>query len=236
MILEVADINTYYGTSHILFDVSLSVNRGEVVCLLGRNGAGKTTTMRSIMGLTHPHSGSVTFEGVDLRGEPPYKRAKRGMGYVPDDRRIFPTLTVRENLGLGIKKGARSDEQDPWTVDRVYELFPALESLDSHQGGHLSGGEQQMLTIARTLMGNPTLLLMDEPAEGLGPLVVKALMEQVSKLKELGLTILFSEQNLPFALTVADRAYVMEKGTIAYQGSIRELEANEEVKKKYLMV
>lgn len=236
MILEVIDINTYYGTSHILFDVSLRVDTGEVVCLLGRNGAGKTTTMRSIMGLTRPRSGSIKFENTELMEKPPYEKAKRGMGYVPDDRRIFPTLTVRENLELGIKKGARHDEQEPWTVGRVYELFPTLEGLDSHQGGHLSGGEQQMLTIARTLMGNPTLLLMDEPAEGLGPLVVKALREQVSKLKQLGQTILLSEQNLPFALAVSNRAYVIEKGTIRYHGSIRELEANEEVKRKYLMV
>lgn len=236
MILEVVDIHTYYGTSHILFDVSLSVDRGEVVCLLGRNGAGKTTTMRSIMGLTHPRSGSVRFDGVELMGQPPYERAKRGMGFVPDDRRIFPTLTVRDNLELGIKKGARHDGQKPWTVGRVYELFPILKDLDSHQGGHLSGGEQQMLTIARTLMGNPTLLLMDEPAEGLGPLVVRALMEQLLKLKELGQTILLSEQNLPFALAVSERAYIIEKGTIRYQGSIKELEANDEVKRKYLMV
>lgn len=234
MILEVTDINTYYGTSHILFDVSLSVDRGEVVCLLGRNGVGKTTTMRSIMGLTHPRSGSVKFKGTELMEKPPYERAKRGMGFVPDDRRIFPTLTVRENLELGMKEGA--ERQEPWTVDGVYELFPLLRDLDSHQGGHLSGGERQMLTIARTLMGNPTLLLMDEPAEGLGPLVVRTLMEQVLKLKELGQTILLSEQNLPFALAVSERAYVIEKGAIRYQGSIRELEANDEVKKKYLMV
>lgn len=236
MILEVMDINTYYGTSHILFDVSLRVDMGEIVCLLGRNGAGKTTTMRSIMGLTHPRSGNVRFEGVDLKGRPPYERAKRGMGYVPDDRRIFPTLTVRENLELGMKKGARHDGQEPWTVEGVYELFPILKTLNSHKGGHLSGGEQQMLTIARTLMGNPTLLLMDEPAEGLAPLVVKALEEQVLKLRELGQTILVSEQNLPFALAVSDRAYVIEKGAIRYEGSIKELEANAEVKRNYLMV
>jgi len=236
MILEVTNINTYYGTSHILFDVTLNVDQGEVVCLLGRNGVGKTTTMRSIMGLTHPRSGSVKFEGFELMGRPPYTRAKRGMGFVPDDRRIFPTLTVRDNLQLGAKKGARHDGQEEWTLDKVYELFPALKNLDSRKGGTLSGGEQQMLTVARTLMGNPTLLLMDEPAEGLGPLVVKTLGEQVLKLKGLGQTILISEQNLPFALAVADRAYVLEKGTIRYQGSIKELEADEEVRKKYLMI
>ena len=236
MILEVTNINTYYGTSHILFDVTLNVDQGEVVCLLGRNGVGKTTTMRSIMGLTHPRSGSVKFEGFELMGRPPYSRAKRGMGFVPDDRRIFPTLTVRDNLQLGAKKGARHDGLEEWTLDKVYELFPALKNLDSRKGGTLSGGEQQMLTVARTLMGNPILILMDEPAEGLSPLVVKTLSEQVLKLKELGQTILISEQNLPFALAVADRAYVLEKGTIRYQGSIKELEADEEVRKKYLMI
>jgi len=236
MILEVTNINTYYGTSHILFDVTLNVDQGEVVCLLGRNGVGKTTTMRSIMGLTHPRSGSVKFEGFELMGRPPYSRAKRGMGFVPDDRRIFPTLTVRDNLQLGAKKGARHDGLEEWTLDKVYELFPALKNLDSRKGGTLSGGEQQMLTVARTLMGNPTLLLMDEPAEGLGPLVVKTLGEQVLKLKGLGQTILISEQNLPFALAVADRAYVLEKGAIRYQGSIKELEADEEVRKNYLMI
>jgi branched-chain amino acid transport system ATP-binding protein len=235
MILEVTNINTFYGTSHILFDVSLGVERGEVVCLLGRNGAGKTTTMRSIMGLTYPRSGSVRFQDLELGKKPAYERAKRGMGFVPDDRRVFPTLTVRENLEIGMK-GAIDNEQEPWTIEGIYELFTDLKRLDSHQGGHLSGGEQQMLTIARTLMGNPTLLLMDEPAEGLAPLVVKTLAEQVGKLEELGQTILLSEQNLPFALGVSERAYVIEKGTIRYQGSIDELEANEEVKKRYLMV
>ena len=235
MILEVTNINTFYGTSHILFDLSLSVDRGEIVCLLGRNGAGKTTSMRSVMGLTFPRSGSVRFEGVELEKKPPYERAKRGMGFVPDDRRIFPTLTVRENLEIGIKRPSHG-EQEPWTIEGIYDLFADLRGLDSHQGGHLSGGEQQMLTIARTLMGNPTLLLMDEPAEGLAPLVVKTLGEQVTRLKELGQTILLSEQNLPFALGVSDRAYVIEKGAIRYEGSISELEGNDDIKKKYLML
>ena len=235
MILEVTKINTYYGTSHVLFDVSLGVDKGEVVCLLGRNGAGKTTTIHSIMGLTYPRSGSVKFIGVELSRKPAHDRAKRGMGFVPDNRRIFPTLTVRENLEIGEKK-ADHGGQDPWTIERIYNLFPDLKKLDSRQGGHLSGGEQQMLTIARTLMGNPTLILMDEPAEGLAPIVVRTLMEQVSKLKELGQTILLSEQNLHFALAISERAYIIEKGAIRYQGSIRELATNEEVKKKYLMI
>ncbi len=235
MILEVKEINTYYGTSHILFDVSLSVDGGEIVCLLGRNGAGKTTTMRSIMGLTRPQSGSVQFHGEDLRGRPPYYIAQKGMGYVPDNRLIFPDLTVRENLDLAYKVPKNFDGE-PWTVDRIYELFPLLKKLVKRLGGYLSGGEQQMLTLGRTLMGNPDLLLLDEPVEGLAPLVVKDLGEQILKLKEMGETILFSEQNVRFATMTAERAYVIEKGRIRYQGSIEELSANDEIKKEYLMI
>jgi branched-chain amino acid transport system ATP-binding protein len=235
MILEVKEINTYYGTSHILFDVSLSVDGGEIVCLLGRNGAGKTTTMRSIMGLTRPQSGSVQFHGEDLRGRPPYYIAQKGMGYVPDNRLIFPDLTVRENLDLAYKV-PKNFNGEPWTVDRIYELFPVLKNLDKRLGGYLSGGEQQMLTLGRTLMGNPDLLLLDEPVEGLAPLVVKDLGEQILKLKEMGETILFSEQNVRFATMTAERAYVIEKGRIRYQGSIEELSANDEIKKEYLMI
>lgn len=235
MILEAIDINTYYGTSHILFDVSLSVDRGQVVCLLGRNGAGKTTTMRSIMGLTPPRSGTIRFHGEEIRGKPPYYIAQKGMGYVPDNRLIFPDLTVRENLALAVKI-PKNFQGEPWTVERIYTLFPPLEKLDKNLGGYLSGGEQQMLTVGRTLMGNPDLLLMDEPVEGLAPLVVKHLGEQILKLKEMGETILFSEQNVKFATMVAERAYVIDTGKIRYQGSIEELRANEEIKKKYLMI
>ena len=235
MILEVKEINTYYGTSHILFDVSLSVDSGETVCILGRNGAGKTTTMRSIMGLTRPRSGSVQFHGEDLRGRPPYYIAQKGMGYVPDNRLIFPDLTVRENLDLAYKVPKNFDGE-PWTVDRIYELFPLLKNLDKRLGGYLSGGEQQMLTVGRTLTGNPDLLLLDEPVEGLAPLVVKDLGEQILKLKDMGETILFSEQNVRFATMTAERAYVIDKGKIRYQGSIKELSANEEIKKEYLMI
>jgi branched-chain amino acid transport system ATP-binding protein len=235
MILEVKEINTYYGTSHILFEVSLSVDSGETVCILGRNGAGKTTTMRSIMGLTRPQSGSVQFHGEDLRGRPPYYIAQKGMGYVPDNRLIFPDLTVRENLDLAYKVPKNFDGE-PWTVDRIYELFPLLKNLDKRLGGYLSGGEQQMLTVGRTLTGNPDLLLLDEPVEGLAPLVVKDLGEQILKLKDMGETILFSEQNVRFATMTAERAYVIDKGKIRYQGSIKELSANEEIKKEYLMI
>ena len=235
MILDVRQINTYYETSHILFDVSLSVDRGEIVCLLGRNGAGKTTTMRSIMGLTPPKSGSVHFHGEELRSRPPHYIAQKGMGYVPDNRLIFPDLTVLENLELG-RKIPINFEGDAWTVERIYELFPVFADRQHQHDGTLSGGEQQMLTLARTLMGNPDLLLLDEPVEGLAPLVVKDLGQQILRLKQMGLTILFSEQNVKFATLTSDRAYVIDKGKIRYQGSIEELRANQEIKEKYLMI
>ena len=235
MILEVEEINTYYETSHILFDVSLSVDRGEIVCLLGRNGAGKTTTMRSIMGLTPPKTGTVRFNGEELRGRPPDYIARKGMGYVPDNRLIFPDLTILENLELGIKI-PKNLQGEPWTLEKIYELFPILAERKHQLGGTLSGGEQQMLTVGRTLMGNPELILLDEPVEGLAPLVVKELGRQILKIKKMGQTILFSEQNVNFATLTSDRAYVIDKGMIQYQGSIEELSANEEIKKKYLMI
>ena len=235
MILEVNEIHTFYGTSHILFGVSLSVGRGEIVSLLGRNGAGKTTTIRSIMGLTSPRSGSVKFYEEEMIGKPPYYIAQKGMGFVPDNRLIFPDLTVRENLEMGHKK-PRDPGGREWTVERIDELFPALVKLDKNLGGFLSGGEQQMLTVGRTLMGNPVLLLLDEPVEGLAPLVGRALGDQLLQLKEMGETILLSEQNIKFAIRVSGRAYVISKGEIRYQGRIKELEANEEVKKQYLMI
>ena len=235
MILEVENINTYYGTSHILFDVSLAVDRGEVVCLLGRNGAGKTTTMRTIMGLTPPKSGSVRFHDHQLFGRPPHYIAQKGIGYVPDNRLIFPDLTVLENLEIG-QKIPKGFSGEPWTVDRIYELFPILKERRAQHGGTLSGGEQQMLTVARTLMGNPEVLLLDEPVEGLAPLVVKDLGKQILKLKKMGQTILFSEQNIRFATMTSDRAYLIDNGRIQYQGSIEELSANQEIKEKYLMI
>jgi branched-chain amino acid transport system ATP-binding protein len=219
----------------MIFDVSLTVDHGEIVCLLGRNGAGKTTTMRSIMGLTPPKSGSVQFHGEELRGRPPHHIAQKGMGYVPDNRLIFPDLTVRQNLEIAYKV-PKDFEGDPWTIDRIFQLFPILAEREHQHGGTLSGGEQQMLTLGRTLMGNPDLLLLDEPVEGLAPLVVKDLGKQISKLKEMGQTILFSEQNVRFATLTSDRAYVIDKGKIRYQGSIEELSANQEIKEKYLMI
>jgi branched-chain amino acid transport system ATP-binding protein len=235
MMLQVKAINTYYGTSHILSDVSLSVDRGEIVCLLGRNGAGKTTTMRSIMGLSVPKNGSVRFNGEELRGRPPYYIARHGIGYVPDNRLIFPDLTVLENLELGVK-APHNPQSRQWTLDQIYALFPILADRKHQSGVTLSGGEQQMLTVARTLMGNPELLLLDEPVEGLAPLVVKELGKQILKIKEMGQTILFAEQNINFATLTADRAYVIDKGRIRYQGSIAELSADEEIKRNFLMI
>jgi len=233
--LELSGVHTYYATSHILFDVSLEVNQGESVCLLGRNGAGKTTTLKSIMSLAQASAGSIRFNGAELVGRPPYEIARLGVGYVPDERLIFPDLTVRENLEIAVKKGAAGAPAD-WTVERIYELFPVLAPLDARLGGYLSGGEQQMLTIGRTLMGNPSLLLLDEPVEGVAPVVVQELTRQIKRLKTMGLTILFAEQNMHFATQISDRAYVIEKGRIRYQGTMGELVANEEVKAKYLMI
>ena len=233
--LELAGVHTHYATSHILFDVSLEVNQGESVCLLGRNGAGKTTTLKSIMSLAQASAGRIRFNGMDLVGRPPYEIARLGVGYVPDERLIFPDLTVRENLEIAIKKGPAGAPAH-WTVERIYELFPVLAPLDARLGGYLSGGEQQMLTIGRTLMGNPSLLLLDEPVEGVAPVVVQELTRQIKRLKTMGLTILFAEQNMHFATEISDRAYVIEKGHIRYQGTMGELVANEEVKAKYLMI
>mgnify|MGYP001140499611 CR=1 FL=1 len=232
MILEVNEIHTYYGTSHILFGISFDVKEGEAVCLLGRNGAGKTTTLRSIIGLTPPRSGSIKFQGEEIVGKPPYHIAQLGIGFVPDDRRIFPDLTVRQNVLV-----ARRDRQGAiWNLDRIYSLFPKLRELDTHMGTHLSGGEQQMLTIARTLMTNPQLLLLDEAGEGLAPLVIKAMEEQLGEIKKLGVTMLLCEHNVGLATALSDRAYVMDKGTIRFQGTIEELRENDEIRKKYLMV
>ncbi len=233
--LELKNVSTHYGTSHILFDVSLTVEEGEVVCLLGRNGAGKTTTIKTIMGLARASSGSIAFAGSILVGLKPHEIARLGVGYVPDERLIFPDLTVRENLEIAIKKSVGPGVEE-WTVERIYEMFPALAPLDGNLGGYLSGGEQQMLTVGRTLMGNPSLLLLDEPVEGVAPIVVQELGRQIRKLRDMGMTILFSEQNLQFATKISDRAYIIEKGRIQFQGTIEELEKNSEIQEKYLMI
>jgi branched-chain amino acid transport system ATP-binding protein len=228
MMLEVKGIHTYYGLSHILFDVSLKVKKGQVVCLLGRNGAGKTTTFRSIMGLNPPSRGEIRFNETDVTGMAPYQLVRRGMGWVPDDRRIFADLTVGENLEIAERQGS-GDEK--WEKQKVYHLFPALKDLDSRKGGLLSGGEQKMLAIGRALMTNPQFVLLDEPTEGLAPVLVKSLGERIKKLKEAGLTVLLAEQNVKFTLTLSDYGYIIDNGRICYQGPVEELVDNEEVKR-----
>ena len=232
-LLEVRDIETAYGLSRVLFGVSIDVRAGECVCLLGRNGVGKTTTMRSIMGLTPPQRGRVTWKGRDITGWPSYRIARAGIGFVPEDRRIFPDLTVWENLDVASRAG-RTGTSMGWTVERVFDLFPKLRELAGRNGGFLSGGEQQMLTIARTLMGNPDLLLLDEPSEGLAPLVVDHLQEQIARLKREGLTILLAEQNTEFSLSLADRVYVLEKGQIRFSGPAAQLRDSEALRHELL--
>jgi branched-chain amino acid transport system ATP-binding protein len=233
MILEVDNLHTAYGLSQILFGVSLGVEKGECVALLGRNGVGKTTTLRSIMGLTAPSKGRVRYNGVDITGRPAFQVAKMGLGFVPEERRIFPDLTVRQNLEVA-RKAAASSHDKQWTVETVFETFPALVALSDRKGGYLSGGEQQMLTIGRTLMGNPDLLLLDEPSEGLAPLIVRDLGHQIRRLKEQGLTILLCEQNAKFAIKLSDRAYILEKGHVRFSGSIEALHENDDVRRQYL--
>ncbi|MDH3258533.1 MAG: ABC transporter ATP-binding protein [Deltaproteobacteria bacterium] len=232
--LRVSKINTYYGLSHILFDVSLAVKEKEAVALLGRNGAGKTTTFRSIIGLTPPRSGEVLFRDEKIHRLPPYVIARKGIGLVPEDRRIFGDLSVLENLEVAKKPSLSGKES--WSVSRVFDVFPQLKEMEKRKGGALSGGEQQMLTIARTLMGNPDLLLLDEPTEGLAPLIVKMLGEFVVRIKEEGVTLLFTEQNVRFSLKVSDRAYIIEDGFIKYEGNSKELEKDEKTLKRFLAV
>ncbi|MCF8145944.1 MAG: ABC transporter ATP-binding protein [Deltaproteobacteria bacterium] len=231
-LLHISDMDTFYGLSHILFEVSLEVKEGETVCLLGRNGVGKTTTMRSIMGLSPARRGNLTFRNESIRGKKSFQIARMGIGFVPEDRIIFPNLTVRENLELGIKSGTKGQPQ--WTLKRVYKLFPILEARKSQDGATLSGGEQQMLTIARTLMGDPLLLLLDEPCEGLAPLIVKTLGDQIRLLKGEGMTILITEQNAIFALELSERAYILEKGAVVWRGNAMELKERPDIMKKYL--
>ena len=219
-LLSVEDIRTAYGMSQVLFGISLQVEQGECVCLLGRNGVGKTTTMRSIMGLTPPRAGRVVWHGKDMAGWAPYRIARAGIGFVPEDRRIFAELSVWENLDVAARAARRPGH---WTIDRVCELFPVLAERRDQRGGFLSGGEQQMLTIARALVGNPELLLLDEPSEGLAPLIVAQLREKIAELKAEGLTILLAEQGVAFSLALADRVYVLEKGAVRHAGPAAEL-------------
>jgi len=235
ILLDVGHIDTYYGDSHILFDLSLTVERGEVVCLLGRNGAGKTTTVRSIIGLTPPRAGRIVLRGRDLIGLPPFRIARLGIGFVPEDRRVFPNLTVHENLEVARRTWVDSGA-NAWTADRVFDLFPILRERQRQAGGTLSGGEQQMLTIARTLMGNPEILLLDEPSEGLAPLVVEMLRQQLGRLKASGLTMVLAEQNVRFVSELGSRVYILEKGMVRYRGTMPGFLADEEVRRAYLAV
>ena len=232
--LEVCGINSFYGGAHILHNVSFNVSAGEVVALLGRNGAGKTTTMKSINGLVRPRSGRITFAGFETANLPPYRICRLGLGYVPEERRVFSDLTVLENLEVG-RRAAKGDGL-AWTVETLFELFPNLAERQHSPGGQLSGGEQQMLTIARTLMGNPKMILLDEPSEGIAPVIVEKMAETILELKNTGLTVVISEQNLYFAKLLSDRAYVIESGEIRYEGSITDLEADPELREKYLAV
>lgn len=234
MLLEVNDIVTLYGQSLVLDKVSLTVDKGEIVALLGRNGAGKTTTLRSIMGLTPPRTGSIKFMGVDITGKQPFQIANLGVGYAPDDRRIFPDLTAEENLLIAGRHARKNG--DGWTTQKVYQLFPALEPVRSSKGGRLSGGEQKMLALGRALMKNPELLLLDEPSEGLAPLVVKALVEAIAEIRKAGITIFIADQNLRFCRRIADRGYILEKGVIRYQDEMEKIWQNEEVISRYLAV
>ena len=230
--LDLENVNAYYGDSHILHGVSLAVKEGEVVCLLGRNGAGKTTTILTIMGYLKPRPGRILFRGRDIAALPPYAVARLGFGFVPQERGIFPSLTVRENLTVF----ARGTAGGRWTLERILELFPSLRARERNLGFQLSGGEQQMLAIARALMLNPSLLLLDEPSEGLAPMIVQDIIEVLRNLKREGLAILLVEQNLRTALAVADRHHVMNKGEICFTGSSGELEGNEFVLRNYLSV
>jgi len=233
VILEVRDLETAYGLSRVIQGISLEVEAGEVVCLLGRNGAGKTTTLRSIMGLTPPWAGRVIFKGEEITRRQPFEVARLGIGYVPDDRRIFPDLTVEENLEIVPRVTRR---EGPWTIQRVFELFPVLRELRANLGTGLSGGEQKMLAIGRALMGNPILLILDEPSEGLSPLMVQSFVGAIRRIREEGITLLIADQNVKFARRVADRGYIIEKGSLRYSGRLEELWANEEVVRKYLAV
>ncbi len=233
-LLQVANLNAFYGRAHILFDVNLDVRRGEVVALMGRNGAGKSTTMKALMGLIARRRGAVRFRGADIATLAPYRIARMGMGFVPEDRRVFADLSVLENLDAGRQPPREGAPQ--WTPERLFKLFPNLGEMPDRPGAQMSGGEQQMLTVARTLMGNPHLVLLDEPSEGVAPVVVEQMANMIVELKREGLSILLSEQNLHFAELVCDRAYVLEKGQIRFGGTMEELARNETLRRTYLSV
>jgi len=237
--LAVESLSAWYGAARILYDLSFEVGRGEVVALMGRNGAGKSTTLKSIMGLTAKRQGTVRFEDRDISGLKPFEIARRGLGYTPEDRRIFADLTVMENLDIGRQPARRFADGAPapsWTPEKLFDMFPNLAEMPDRLGDRMSGGEQQMLNVARTLMGNPLLVLLDEPSEGVAPLIVEQMAATIVELKKEGLSILLSEQNIHFARLVSDRIYLLEKGQICWQGSIEQLDTNLEVQRAYLTV
>lgn len=237
MLLEVKNLNTFYGQSHVLQDMSLTVGEGEIVALLGRNGMGKSTTINSIMGVVRPRSGHVFFRGNDLAGKQPYRIAKAGIGYVPEDRRIFANLSVLDNLLMGAKKqnnGNRSRKK--WDLDRIFETFPWMSERTAQRGQLLSGGEQQMLSLARALMGNPDLLLVDEPTEGLAPIIVQQVRDVLRDINQSGVSILLVEHNYKVAISLADRVYLMEKARVGYEGTAADLEGRPDIKATYLEV
>jgi len=238
MLLEIRDLNTHYGPSHVLQGISMDIAQGELVALLGRNGMGKSTTLKSIMGMVKLTSGSVKFEGREIAGLPAYKVAQAGIGYVPEDRRIFPELSVLDNLLLGIKGGKIKDTSDPnvWTVERIFGHFPKLAERTTQQGRFLSGGEQQMLSIGRSLMGNPQLLLVDEPSEGLAPIMVQEVRNVLAEINKAGVSVLLVEHNLKVALSLASRVYLMKKACIGCQITPEELKNSPEVRAEYLEV
>jgi branched-chain amino acid transport system ATP-binding protein len=237
MLLEATNLSTYYGTSHALQDMSLNVDEGEVVALLGRNGMGKSTTLKTVMGLLKPRSGKVVFDGKDVTGLRPHKVARAGIGYVPEERRIFPNLSVLDNLMMGVKGGKiDTSSPDAWTIERIYDHFPFMRDRTNQKGALLSGGEQQMLTIGRTLMGNPKLLMVDEPTEGLSPVMVKEVRDVLEQISKSGISILLVEHNLKVAMSLADRVYLMGKAHLGFTGTKAELDANPEMRAKYLEV
>ena len=233
-ILSVEKIDVFYGASKILFGVDIAVGRGRTLALLGRNGAGKSTTLKAIAGLAPPKQGRVILRGQDMAGSKPYAIARAGIGYVPEDRQVFSEHSVEDNLLIGFKKGR--DGQGFWTLSQVYEVFPILAGMRDRRAGALSGGEQQMLTIARTLMGNPEVLLLDEPSEGLAPIIVQAIGDLIRKLRSMGVTILLAEQNMHFCLGISEDAVVIDKGSVVFSGAIRELRENQEVTRRYLAI
>jgi branched-chain amino acid transport system ATP-binding protein len=238
-LLQTQGLNAWYGAAQILFDVNLEVGRGEVVALMGRNGAGKSTTLKAIMGMMPRRSGAISFLGQDISNAQPYQVARQGLGFVPEDRRVFSELTVLENLSVGRQGPRQFPDGSPapyWTHDKLFKLFPNLGEMQERAGGRMSGGEQQMLTVARTLMGNPLLVLLDEPSEGVAPVIVEQMADMILALKAEGVSILLSEQNLHFAQWVSDRVYVLEKGQIRHQASMRDLVDDEEVQRNYLSV